>query len=112
MIGVDIVDVEQIRNIYQKHGLLFLQKILDDQEINDLPIEKSRYFFQKLSFYIASKEAIFKACPEEDFDWKDISIRNISKTPLIHIKKSAFNKKIELAFDINSDIVLSQALII
>jgi phosphopantetheinyl transferase (holo-ACP synthase) len=112
MIGIDIADTEQIRNIYQKHGLLFLQKILDEEEISDLPKEKNRCFFQKLSCYIASKEAIFKACPEENLDWREISIHSITKNPLVHIKKTDFKKKIKLTFTVSRDFVLSQALII
>ncbi len=111
MIGIDIVDIEQIRNIYRKHGLLFLQKILDEREISDLPVEKNRCFFQKLSCYIASKEAIFKACPEKNLDWREISIQNITGKPLIRIKKKGFKKEIEVALAINRDFVLSQALI-
>ncbi|MEA3328772.1 MAG: 4'-phosphopantetheinyl transferase superfamily protein [Candidatus Omnitrophota bacterium] len=111
MIGIDIVDVERIKSVYQKHGLLFLKKILTDEEIKELPLEKSRYFFKSLSCYIASKEAIFKACPENDLDWKDISIRDIAGNPLIHIKRNSFKKKIKLSFSATKDIVLSQALL-
>jgi holo-[acyl-carrier-protein] synthase len=65
MIGIDIVEVERIKNVYQRHGLSFLEKLLDQQEITELPGERSRSFFIKLSCYIASKEAIYKACELE-----------------------------------------------
>ena len=110
MIGIDLVEIERIKAIYQKHGLLFLNKILDKKEISELPQEKSRHFFKNLSCYIASKEAIFKACSEKDLDWKDISIRNITKDPLIYIRKSEFKEKITLSFAVTRSIVLSQAL--
>ena len=98
MIGIDIVEVERIKNIYRRHGLSFLEKLLDRQEINELPTERSRCFFGKLSLYIASKEAIYKACFDHDLGWKDIVICNIAETPIIYIKnvhfmKTAINKK-------------------
>lgn len=110
MLGIDLVEIERVKTIYQKHGLLFLNKILDKKEISELPQENNRHFFKNLSCYIASKEAIFKACSEKDLDWKDISIQNITKKPLICIKKGSFKKKIMLSFTISRDIVLSQAL--
>jgi phosphopantetheinyl transferase (holo-ACP synthase) len=112
MIGIDIVEVERIKNIYQKHGLPFLEKLLDRQEINELPTERSSCFFRKLSCYIASKEAIYKACFDQDLGWKDIIIRNIAETPIIYIKKSDVTHKIKLAYTIDKEVVISQALMI
>jgi holo-[acyl-carrier-protein] synthase len=112
MIGIDIVEVGRIKNIYQRHGLSFLEKLLDQQEINELPTDRNRCFFRRLSCYIASKEAIYKACSEQDLGWKDIVIRNIAETPFIYIKESDMTKKIKLALAISRDIVISQALII
>jgi holo-[acyl-carrier-protein] synthase len=112
MIGIDIVEAERIKNLYQRHGLSFLEKLLDKQEINELPAERSRCFFRKLSCYIASKEAIYKAYADGDLGWKDIIIRNIAETPLIYIKKSDVTHKIKLAYTIGKEVVISQALMI
>lgn len=112
MIGIDIVEVERIKNIYRRHGLTFLEKLLDRQEINELPTEQSRCFFRKLSCYIASKEAIYKACFDHDLGWKDIVICNIAETPLINIKKSDVTHKIKLAYTIGKELVISLALMI
>lgn len=112
MLGIDLVDINQIRSIYQKHGVLFLKKILNDEEIKDLPAKENPHFFQRLSCYIASKEAIFKACSEADLDWKDISIRNITKDPVIYIRRHNLKKKIRLTFSINGNMVLAQALLV
>ncbi len=35
MIGIDIVEVERIKKIYQRHGLSFLERLLDQQEIDE-----------------------------------------------------------------------------
>jgi holo-[acyl-carrier-protein] synthase len=112
MIGIDIVDVERIGNIYQRHGSLFLEKLLDEQETHELPTERNRLFFRRLSCYIASKEAIYKAYADADLGWKDIVIRNITEIPVIYIKKSDVTKKIKLALAVSRDIVISQAVII
>lgn len=112
MIGIDIVDIERVEGIYQKHGRLFLEKILGDEEIESLSAENNRHFFKNLSAYIAAKEAIFKACSQEKLDWREISIREIRKNPLICIKRPGFTKKIKLTFAINSDIIISQAIIV
>ena len=112
MLGIDIVDIEQVKQIYQKHGRLFLGKVLNDVELSELPEKVNRRFFEILSCYIASKEATFKACPEEELDWKDISIQNITKNPLVYIRKPGFGKEIKLSVSINKDIVLSQAMIV
>ena len=111
MLGIDIVDIEQIKQIYQKHGRLFLGKVLNDIELSELPEKVTPRFFKILSCYIASKEATFKACPEQILDWKDVSIHNITNSPLVCIKKPGFSKEIKLSISINKDIVLSQALI-
>jgi holo-[acyl-carrier-protein] synthase len=112
MIGIDIVEVERIKKIYQRHGSALLEKLLDRQEIDELPVERSSFFFKRLSCYIASKEAIYKACPDQDLGWKDIVICNIGGLPLIYIKKTDVTQNIKLAYAINKEIVISQAMMI
>jgi len=112
MIGIDIVDVERIKKIYQRHGSALLERLLDQQEIDELPVERSSSFFKRLSCYIASKEAIYKACPDQDLGWKDIVIRNIGGLPLIYVKKTDVTQNIKLAYAINKELVISQAMMI
>lgn len=112
MIGIDIVEVERIKKIYQRHGLSLLKKLLDQQEIDELPVERNRCFFRRLGCYIASKEAIYKAYADGDLGWKDIVIRNIAEAPLIYIKKSDVTHKMKLAYAIGKEVVISQALMI
>jgi phosphopantetheinyl transferase (holo-ACP synthase) len=49
MLGIDIVDIERVKNIYQKHGLFFLRKVLDEKEIKALPAEGNANFFRTMS---------------------------------------------------------------
>ncbi|MFH1045903.1 MAG: 4'-phosphopantetheinyl transferase superfamily protein [Candidatus Omnitrophota bacterium] len=111
MVGIDIVNIEQIKNIYQKHGRRFLQEILGTEEINSLPRRPNTRFFELLSGYIAAKEAIFKACPAQDLDWKDISISNLTTYPLICINRPSFRRKIHLSYAIDGALALSQAIV-
>ncbi|UCB56635.1 MAG: 4'-phosphopantetheinyl transferase superfamily protein [Candidatus Omnitrophota bacterium] len=109
MLGIDIVDIERVKNIYRKHGELFLEKILTSEEISDLFAGRKKEFFKTLCCYIACKEAIFKACSEENLEWKEIIIRNIKTKPLISIARPTFKKIIQLSFSVNSDMAIAQA---
>lgn len=112
MLGIDIVEIKRVKKIYQKHGLLFLEKILNNDEINSLPVQNSRNFLKIIACYIACKEAIFKACSEESLDWQEITIRNITNKPLISIKRPDFKKKVKVTLGADGDVVLSQAFIV
>ena len=110
MIGIDIVEIERIKNIYLKHGELFVDKILNNQERKELPSKKDMNFFKLLSCFIAAKEAVFKACSSENFDWKEISVFNLQKYPTVHIHRPKFNSKISLTCSVGGNLVLSQAI--
>ena len=110
MIGIDLVEIDRIKDIYLKHGNLFIEKILNPKERDELPKEHNVSFFGVLSCFIASKEAIFKACSIENLDWKEISIQNLQKRPSVRIQREKFYKKILLTHTIGKNIVLSQAI--
>lgn len=112
MLGIDIVDIEQVKRIYQRHGSLFLEKILGNEEIKQLPDQENPNFFKRLSCLIACKEAIFKAASKADLGWRDILVHDLTKNPLIYIKKADFSQKIKLSFAIDQNLVVSQAFII
>jgi holo-[acyl-carrier-protein] synthase len=112
MIGIDIVDVGRIEALYQRHGLLFVEKILNEDEIKELPTARTGNFFKKLSCYIAAKEAIYKASADDDLGWKDITIRDISGMPEVYIKKADMSENVKLTCAINRDMVISYALMI
>lgn len=110
MIGIDIVDIERVKKIYQKHGRLFLDKILNQNEISELFTKQNHKFFQYLGCYITCKEAVFKACSEDEFDWKEIQISSLGPNPQVKIKRPNFNKRLQVTFSITRDTVLAQAL--
>ncbi len=111
MLGIDIVDIEQVKSVYDKHGRHFLDKILTPKEISDLLKSNPRVFFQRLGYYFAAKEAVFKACGDAKLGWKDIILRRIRPTPVIEIQKSDFQARIILTFSSTRDMVMAQAVV-
>ncbi len=77
--GIDIVEVEKVKNIYVRFGKKFLTKILKDEEIRFLE-EKKKGFYQSLAGRIAAKEAVYKALNSYNENikpkWKEMSIHN------------------------------------
>lgn len=109
MIGIDIVDIARVKKIYERHGLYFLTKILTEEEITGLPHNQHPNFYKILGSFIAAKEAVFKACSQEELDWKEMRIHNITFTPSVSVKRAGFKSKISLTVSADGDIVLAQA---
>jgi phosphopantetheinyl transferase (holo-ACP synthase) len=112
MLGIDIVDIARVRKIYRNYGLLFLEKMLDEQEIAALPEQENPCFFRKIGYYIASKEAIFKACSRYNLTWKEIKLGDRDAGAQVVITRPGFDKKIKLTFACGKDTVISQALML
>jgi holo-[acyl-carrier protein] synthase len=94
-IGIDIIDVKRIKNISEKFGERFFQRIFTESEITYC---KS---FSKPDLHFAGrfagKEAFSKSIGtgiSSDFGWKDIEILNDERgKPYIHlIKESKYSK--------------------
>lgn len=112
MLGVDIVNIQEIKNVYEKHAEAFLEKILTPGEIKALLRTPPRTLPRTLGFYFAAKEAIFKACSEDRLAWKDIVLSDITtQTCRIRILKPGFRKKLSLAFSFTSEIVIALAVV-
>ncbi len=111
MIGIDIVDIDQIRHVHAKHGAAFLQKILNPEEIAELSGVSERVFPRVLGQYFAAKEAIFKACGDERISWTHITVTGITKIPRVLIKRPGFDRKIMLTFSFDRAMVIAQALV-
>ncbi|GCE19192.1 holo-ACP synthase [Dictyobacter kobayashii] len=55
-VGVDIIEVERIRKVYERHGERFLKRVFTEQEV-----AQSRGKISRLAGRFAVKEAISKA---------------------------------------------------
>lgn len=75
--GIDIIEVERIRDAIEKWGDGFLTRIFTEQEIECA--QKRRDIFQHLASRFAAKEAVVKAFAnggQRTVYWKDIEVSN------------------------------------
>ncbi len=71
-IGVDLVENERIKNLIQKWGQVFLDKVFLPEEIEYC--SGKRDFPSCFAARIACKEAVFKAFGTEKLTWKDVKV--------------------------------------
>ena len=106
--GIDIIEVNRIKNPIEELGNSFLNRIYTQKEIDYCNKSGEAIKYQQFGARFAAKEAIFKAISEfihgrEDALWKNIEIMNIEGgKPVINvdklknnIEKSADNLKLE-----------------
>ncbi len=84
-IGIDIVEVERIRDASQRWGAKFEQRVYTVQELAYCGVAPSRYW--RLAARFAAKEAGLKALGTgltTGMNWKDVEIRaNVVGKPLL-----------------------------
>jgi holo-[acyl-carrier protein] synthase len=77
-IGIDIIEIDRIKNSIENFGEQFLKRIYTKKEI-DYCLSKSNKY-QHLAARFAAKEAIYKAfstgMEKEELTWQDIEIYN------------------------------------
>ena len=112
--GIDIIEVERIKEAILEVGDSFLNRIYTEKEIeycNKSEVMKYQHFAARF----AAKEAVFKAISEyidgrKDAIWKDIEITNIgSGKPEINVDKlkENINKTGDNVRLINIDVSIS-----
>ncbi|MDQ7031417.1 MAG: holo-ACP synthase [Desulfonauticus sp.] len=88
-LGLDIVEIDRISSIYQKHGARFSQKILTKAEQQAISQQKAVY----LASRFAAKEATVKALGtgfSQGIGFQDIEILNNNHgKPELHLKNKA-----------------------
>lgn len=76
-IGIDIVKVDKMRNVIEKWGDDFINRIFNEEEIRFLVDNK--IYYQRLAARFAAKEAVIKAVSSySPLSFKDIIILNQS----------------------------------
>ncbi|MBI5207714.1 MAG: holo-ACP synthase [Candidatus Firestonebacteria bacterium] len=76
-IGIDIIEINRIKESINKFGDIFLNKIFTKEEIYYCKNKKNPY--QHFAGRFAAKEAVFKALggiTNPDLNWKNIEILN------------------------------------
>lgn len=96
--GVDIIEVERIKNAIEELGESFLSRIYTENEI-DYCNKSNQVKYQHFAARFAAKEAVFKALSEYiegrgDAVWKNIEVLNLdSGKPYINVEKLVKNIK-------------------
>jgi holo-[acyl-carrier protein] synthase len=76
-IGVDVVDVQRMKDVLEKQGKVFLDKVSSDMEVTYCKTRKKPYIHFGARF--AAKEAVAKAMRtgwSGAFHWRDIEVVN------------------------------------
>ena len=76
-LGIDIIEIERIKDSIEKYGDRFLDKIYTTNEIKYCSKKINKY--QHLAARFAAKEAVYKAVAsgwEEGISWQDIEVYN------------------------------------
>ena len=87
-IGIDIIEIERIKESVAKFDKIFLEKIYTKTELDYCLSKKNKY--QHLAARFAAKEAIAKALAtgwSQGFRWKDVEIYN-EKSGMPNVKLS------------------------
>lgn len=76
-VGIDIIEIDRIKDSVDKYGERFLNKIYTNSELDYCMSKSSKY--QHLAARFAAKEAVYKALTtgwHEVATWQDIEISN------------------------------------
>ena len=72
--GVDIIEVNRIKDAIDKYGQSFLGRIFTDKELKNAREHNS--FYQHLAGRFAAKEAVFKALGKVKLNFRDVEVLN------------------------------------
>jgi holo-[acyl-carrier protein] synthase len=99
--GIDIVNIKRIKKSLNKYGEKFIQKILSDKEIKDIPTVKREEF---IAGRFAAKEALVKASGIAPA-FNTITILNDAngKPDIVELPADIPHKKIHLSISHDSD---------
>ncbi len=73
-IGIDLIEIERIKNVYEKYGIKFLNRIYHNSEIK---LFGGKRRFPRMALVFATKEAVMKAIGtglRGGVSWKDIKV--------------------------------------
>lgn len=96
--GIDIIEVERIKNSIEELGDNFLNRIYTEKEI-EYCNKSGSIKYQHFAARFATKEAVFKAISQfisgrEEALWKDIEVINIDGgKPVINVERLKRNFK-------------------
>jgi holo-[acyl-carrier protein] synthase len=87
-IGIDIIEIDRIKNSVEKYGNHFLDKVYTKTELEYCMAKANKY--QHLAARFAAKEAVFKALTtgwNQEIGWQNIEIYNEPNgMPMVKLK--------------------------
>lgn len=95
--GIDIIEIERIKQALSDLGEKFLQRVYTEKEIEYCE-SKNKQKYQHYAARFAAKEAVFKAISKEldnkySIEWKDICIENDANgRPSVTLNNDVSNK--------------------
>ncbi len=93
-IGIDILEIDRVREAVEDFGIRFLKRVYTDAEIKYCQ-RLGKYKFPELAARFAAKEAYAKAIGTgmTGIGWTDIEVRNNAKgKPFLQVKKKPIKK--------------------
>ncbi|MHB1687505.1 MAG: holo-ACP synthase [Ignavibacteriaceae bacterium] len=117
-IGVDIIEIERVKESVDKYGDHFLNKIYTETELNYCLSKASKY--QHLAARFAAKEAVFKAIStgwNKEVSWHDIEIYNeVNGMPLVKLRGGlesflSNGKSLKISMSHSRDYVVCMAIV-
>ncbi|MGK9475894.1 holo-ACP synthase [Melioribacter sp. OK-6-Me] len=117
-LGIDIIEIDRIKQSVDNYGQRFLEKIFTISELEYCLNKKNKY--QHLAARFAAKEAITKALSSVNVipGWKDIEISNLSNgMPVVNLRKNEIkeflgdNKKLLISMSHSDNYVTCVAIL-
>jgi len=117
-IGVDIIEIERVKESVDKYGDQFLNKIYTEKELDYCLSKVSKY--QHLAARFAAKEAVFKAIStgwSKEIGWHDIEIYNETNgMPLVKLRNGlesflSNDKSLKISMSHSKDYVVCMAIV-
>ncbi len=100
-IGIDIIEIDRIKESVDKFGERFLNKVYTKTEL-DYCLKK-KYKYQHLAARFAAKEAVYKALAtgwNKDVSWQNIEISNEPNGMPVVALKGKLNKFLQKGKDL------------
>ncbi len=117
-IGVDIIEIDRVKESVDKYGDQFLNKIYTEKELEYCLSKASKY--QHLAARFAAKEAVFKAIStgwSKEVGWHDIEIYNEANgMPLVKLRNGlesflSNDKNLKISMSHSKDYVVCMAIV-
>ena len=108
--GIDIIEIDRIKNAIERWGDHFIDYVFNEEEIAYAQRHKNPY--QHFAVRFAAKEAVFKAVGDKKMTWKELTIsHDPNGKPICHYRAQGFNKKIMISMSHSKNYAVANAIV-